>query len=103
MAEQVLLSSITPSELTKLITEGVKDQIEKMMSLKHGPEAIKYENEHYSVKEACQFLKCSTAKLWRLRKDGIIPYTKCGRTVLIAKSDLIKLIQESKKKGGQND
>ena len=47
MTEQVLLSQITPSELTRLITEGVRDEIVKLMSLTQNKETIEIEDELY--------------------------------------------------------
>jgi len=103
MTEQILMSPITPSELTRLITEGVRDEIVKMMSVNQTSTAENNSEELLTTKEACQYLKCSDVKLWRLRKDGMIPFTKCGRTILIAKSDLQDFINNQKRKEAHND
>jgi len=103
MTEQILMSPITPSELTRLITEGVRDEIAKMMSMSQKNEIKDDSQELLTTKEVCKFLKCSDVKLWRLRKEGIIPFTKCGRTILILKSDLQDYVSNQKKEGGYND
>ena len=103
MTEQILMSPITPSELTRLITEGVRDEIAKMMSINKSSAVENNSEELLTTKEACQYLKCSDVKLWRLRRDGLIPFTKCGRTILITKSDLEHFIGKQKRKEALND
>ncbi|WP_298895742.1 helix-turn-helix domain-containing protein [uncultured Psychroserpens sp.] len=103
MSEQVLMSQITPAELARLITEGVRDEVAKLMSINRAEQTQESEEEFLTIKEACNYLKCSTAKLWRLRRDGEIPYITSGRTILISKSDLDSFIKSNRKKGGQDD
>lgn len=47
--------------------------------------------------EAAEFLRCSTAKIKRLRLKGMLPFYP-GRPVLIAESDLIEYLEGLKQK-----
>ena len=50
--------------------------------------------ERISVKETCQILKCSEVSLWKLRKDGTLPYTKHKRTIRFKKIDIINYLNQ---------
>ena len=101
MTEQILLSGITPTELQKLIISGVKEELEKLLTK---PEATEQKHQSYlSVKEACDFLKCSQTKLWRLRKHGKLNSYKFDRSVLFKVEELETFISKLVQKGGQND
>ncbi len=50
--------------------------------------------ERISVKETCQILKCSEVTLWKLRKDGILPYTQHKRTIRFKKSDILNYLNQ---------
>jgi excisionase family DNA binding protein len=45
--------------------------------------------------EAAEFLRCSTAKIKRLRLKGLLPFYP-GRPVLIAESDLVEYLEALK-------
>lgn len=93
MNTQILLSGITPLEFRDLIMEGVKEELSKTVMI---PEPTKKENDNLlSAKEACEFLKCSTTKLWRFRKSKKLPTKKCGRNILFEKKDLENLLSNS--------
>ncbi|MFH4969415.1 helix-turn-helix domain-containing protein [Gaetbulibacter sp. M240] len=90
MNTQILLSGITPLELKDLIIKGVKEELSKTL---FKPEPAKKEDSSLlSVKEACEFLKCSTTKLWRFRKSKKLQAKKCGRNILFVKKDLENLL-----------
>ena len=50
--------------------------------------------ERISVKEAKQILNCSEVTLWKLRKDGTIPYTQHKRTIRFKKIDILNYINQ---------
>ncbi len=102
MTEQILFSGISPSELSELIIKGVKEEFEKLVKQPQ-QQTKKEEDKYLSVKEACEFLKCSTTKLWRLRKEKKLNSYKSGRNILFKKNELEEFINQSEKKGGQND
>lgn len=94
MNTQILLSGITPLELKDLILEGVKEELSKAF-VKSEP-TKKEDNSLLSAKEACEFLKCSSTKLWRFRKSNKLPTKKCGRNILFEKKDLENLLSNNK-------
>jgi excisionase family DNA binding protein len=51
-------------------------------------------DERITVKESCQILKCSEVTLWKLRKDGTLPYTRCKRTIRFKKIDIINYLNQ---------
>lgn len=50
--------------------------------------------ERISVKESCHILKCSEVTLWKLRKDGTIPYTQHKRTIRFKKIDILNYLNQ---------
>ena len=50
--------------------------------------------ERISVKETCHILKCSEVSLWKLRKQGTIPYTQHNRTIRFKKIDIINYLNQ---------
>ena len=95
MNEQVLFSGITPIQLSQMIINGVREELNNILSSKKDEQIIK-EDEYYTTKEACSFLKCSETKLWRLRKQGKFKSYKNGRGILLNKSDLENYVLASK-------
>lgn len=92
---------IAPDELIRTIVDELKKELKHYLVLNTNQEKSK-EEEYLSSKQACEFLKCSSVKLWRLRKEGKIPFEKCGRTILIKKEDLKNYLSQTTKEGGQN-
>lgn len=52
--------------------------------------------ERISVKETCQILKCSEVSLWKLRKDGTLPYTQHKRTIRFKKIDIVNYLNQKR-------
>jgi excisionase family DNA binding protein len=52
--------------------------------------------ERISVKEAKQILNCSEVTLWKLRKDGTIPYTQHKRTIRFKKIDILNYLNQKR-------
>ena len=50
--------------------------------------------ERISVKETCQILGCSEVTLWKLRKDGTLPYTQHKRTIRFKKIDILNYLNQ---------
>lgn len=52
--------------------------------------------ERVSVKETCQILSCSEVTLWKLRKDGTLPYTRHKRTIRFKKIDILNYLNQKR-------
>jgi len=54
------------------------------------------DEERISVKEACQILGLSEVSVWKLRKDGTLPYTQHKRTIRFKKTDIYNYLNQAK-------
>lgn len=54
------------------------------------------EDKYLDVKQACEFLKIGKTKLFRLKKEGKIPYIKVEGSLCFDKDDLIKFMDSHK-------
>lgn len=52
--------------------------------------------ERISVKETCQILGCSEVTLWKLRKDGTLPYSQHKRTIRFKKIDILNYLNQKR-------
>lgn len=52
--------------------------------------------EWISVKETCTLLNCSDVSLWKLRKDGTIPFTRIKRTIRYKRIDVLNYLNQIK-------
>ena len=52
--------------------------------------------ERISVKETCQIIGCSEVTLWKLRKDGTLPYTRHKRTIRFKKIDILNYLNQKR-------
>lgn len=52
--------------------------------------------ERISVKESCKILGISEVSLWKLRKDGTIPYTQHKRTIRFKKIDILNYLNQKR-------
>lgn len=52
--------------------------------------------ERISVKETCQILGCSEVTLWKLRKDGTLPYSQHKRTIRFKKIDILNYLNKKR-------
>ena len=50
--------------------------------------------EWISVKETCKILGCSDVTLWKLRKDGILSYSRLGRRIRFNKSNILNYLNQ---------
>jgi excisionase family DNA binding protein len=95
MSEQILFSGVTLAQFTEIIISGVKEELSKLMLFQKSENESKNE-EFFTIKEACDFLRCSETKLWRLRKKELVKSYENGRGVLLKKSDLENYLKSSK-------
>ncbi len=54
------------------------------------------EKKYLNTQEACEFLGISKATLFRLKKEGRIPFIKLGNSLKFDKDDLIKFMNNLK-------
>jgi excisionase family DNA binding protein len=47
-----------------------------------------------SVKETCMLLGCSEVTLWKIRKEGIIPFTRIKRTIRFKRIDVLNYLNQ---------
>lgn len=52
--------------------------------------------ERISVKETCQILSCSEVTLWKLRKNGTLPFTQHKRTIRFKKIDILNYLNQKR-------
>ena len=52
--------------------------------------------ERISVKETCKILGCSEVTLWKLRKDGTLPYSQHKRTIRFKKTDILNYLNQKR-------
>lgn len=52
--------------------------------------------ERISVKETCQILGLSEVSVWKLRKDGTLPYTQHKRTIRFKKIDILNYLNQKR-------
>lgn len=52
--------------------------------------------EWISVKETCVLLSCSNVSLWKLRKEGAIPFTRIKRTIRYKRIDVLNYLNQIK-------
>ena len=56
-------------------------------------------DKYLSANEACEFLKIGKTKLFRLKKEGRIPFIRIDRSIFFDRDDLIKFMDSHKQKG----
>ncbi len=50
--------------------------------------------EWISVKETCKILGCSDVTLWKLRKNGVLSYSRLGRSIRFNKSIILNYLNQ---------
>ena len=76
-------------------------QLQRVLLYLENHNGIKTENsliieERISVKETCQILGLSEVSLWKLRKDGTLPYTQHKRTIRFKKIDILNYLNQKR-------
>ena len=52
----------------------------------------------YSIRELSEFIGCSTVTAQKLKNEGRIPYRQVGRKVMFDSADILKAMEQGKKK-----
>lgn len=52
--------------------------------------------ERISVKDVCRILGLSEVSVWKLRKEGTLPYTQHKRTIRFKKSDILNYLNQKR-------
>jgi excisionase family DNA binding protein len=76
------------SELRAELREGINRIENKLSTIP----ATGQEENYLTVKEAADFLKCSTATIQRIKNSGTIQFTSISGKLLVKKSDIIKAL-----------
>ncbi|MEM8520644.1 helix-turn-helix domain-containing protein [Flavobacterium sp. PL12] len=58
------------------------------------PEKSSVLEDWISVKETCTLLSCSEVTLWKIRKEGIIPFTRIKRTIRFKRIDVLNYLNQ---------
>ena len=86
--------------------ENLKSEVQELKTLQqrvllhlenHNPsqtEIPSLTEEWISVKETCKILGCSDVTLWKLRKNGILPYSRLGRNIRFKKSIILDYLNQ---------
>jgi len=86
--------------------ENLKQEVQELKTLQQrvlllleNNRLMKSENsssieERISVKETCKILGCSEVSLWKLRKEGTIPFTRIKRTIRYKKIDVLNYLNQ---------
>jgi len=57
------------------------------------------EKQYLSSSEACEFLGIGKTKLFKLKKEGRLPYIKIDKKLVFDKNDLVKFMDSLKQVG----
>ena len=84
MTNSILLQNVSPEELTELIKQGVKSQLEdfKKNLNTHNPDEL------LTREESCLLLKIGLTSLWNWTKKGKLKAYGIGNRVYYKKSEL---------------
>ena len=84
---------MTPTELESLIQNSVR----KAMG-EQSPQLSSYDDKPLNIDEAAAFLKMPKSSVYQLTSTRNIPFNKVRKNLLFFKKDLLKWIEEGKKK-----
>lgn len=96
MNQQQFLSAF---EKLQSDVQGQTTQLQRVLLYLENHNGNKTENsliieERISVKETCQILGLSEVSVWKLRKDGTLPYTQHKRTIRFKKIDILNYLNQ---------
>ena len=86
--------------------ENLKSEVQELKTLQqrvllylenHNPSQTKIPSlaeEWISVKETCKILGCSDVTLWKLRKNGVLSYSRLGRSIRFNKSIILNYLNQ---------
>lgn len=84
------------AKLAAVIKNAVNEAIAAIPSRGESPTP-----EHqilYSMKELSEFIGCSTVTAQKLKNQGRIPYRQVGRKVMFDSTEVLKAMEQGKKK-----
>lgn len=84
---------MTPTELDSLIQNSVR----KAMG-EQSPQSSNYDDKPLNIEEAAAFIRKPKSTIYQLTSTRQIPFSKMGKQLLFFKKDLLKWIEEGKKK-----
>ena len=56
------------------------------------------QNEFLTEKEARELLQKKATWFWQMRKDGLLPFRKIGKSIYYSKKEINQLLENSKQK-----
>ena len=56
------------------------------------------QNEFLTEKEARELLQKKTTWFWKMRKDGLLPFRKIGKSIYYSKKEINQLLENSNQK-----
>lgn len=75
--------------------EKISEKQEQIISLLKTTESVN-QNEFITEKEAKQLLQKKTTWFWQMRKNGILPFRKIGKSIYYSKKEINQLLENSK-------
>lgn len=84
---------VTPNELAVLIDSSVRKALGEQ-----SPQSSNYDDKPLTLEEASAFLRKPKSTIYQLTSTRQIPFSKMGKQLLFFKKDLLKWIEDGKKK-----
>jgi hypothetical protein len=93
MVNSILLENLNIADLTQLIKDGVKSQLEdfKKTSQTHNPDEL------LTREQTCQFLQIDSSTLWAWTNKGKVIAYGIGNRRYYKKAELLTSLQQLKK------
>ena len=88
----VQMINLSVNDLTDLISNCVKAELEKINNLMNSQPSEKEESKIISRSDASILLKLSYTTLWKHSKSGLLPCKKLGNKVYYFKQDVYNLL-----------
>ncbi len=79
-----------------MIEETAINEIKEALAQIRATIQSKPDNEYITEKQAREIFQRQATWFWQMRKNGILPYSKIGKTIYYAKSDIKKLFDQTK-------
>ena len=83
--------SIVPDSFLEKLNEK-QDQIINLLKTN---ESV-CQNEFLTEKEARELLQKKSTWFWQMRKNGVLPFRKIGKSIYYSKKEIIQLLENSK-------
>ena len=77
--------------MTTLFSQSIS--IDLLKSTEH-----QNQNEFLTEKAAMELLQKKTTWFWQMRKDGLLPFRKIGKSIYYSKKEINQLLETSKQK-----